>query len=112
MTYQWSDKSAFIQSLFRPRTPADGYDEAEIVAAERALGVALPAILRNFYKSWGRHREMTQTIEVLLTLSELRIFSGGLLFCVENQGMGYWAIPIESLRDEDPLVCYGSVASD
>ncbi len=48
MEPDWSEQSPHIRTLFRPWQPGDGYDEAEIEAAEARLGVRLPASLRNF----------------------------------------------------------------
>ncbi len=48
MEPDWSEQSPHIRTLFRPWQPGDGYDEAEIEAAEARLGVRLPTTLRNF----------------------------------------------------------------
>jgi len=42
------EKDAHIRTLFHPWQPGDGYDEAEIEAAEARLGLRLPNPLRRF----------------------------------------------------------------
>jgi hypothetical protein len=50
---------------------------------------------------------MTQSRERLLEPGAWLVQSEALLFCQENQGVGYWAIPLNQLGDDDPLVCFG-----
>ena len=59
MELDWSAQSPHIRSLFHPWQPGDGYEEADIVAAEKRLGVRLPTTLRNFYLAWGKRKDLT-----------------------------------------------------
>jgi hypothetical protein len=61
MELDWSEQSPHIRSLYHPWQPGDGYDEAEIEAAEARLGFRLPSTLRNFYLAWGRRQDLTSS---------------------------------------------------
>jgi cell wall assembly regulator SMI1 len=103
MELDWSAQSPHIRSLFHPWQPGDGYDEATIQAAEARLGVRLPATLRNFYKAWGRRRDMTQMRNPLLPPEELEIREDTLIFWVENQAVLYWGVPSAALEEAEAL---------
>lgn len=104
MELDWSEQSPHIRSLFRPWQPSDGYDEATIQATEGRLDVRLPAILRNFYRAWGRRKDLTQRNHPLLSPDELLVRAGVLLFWVENQACWSRGIPLVTLGEADPPV--------
>lgn len=108
MTFMWSEHAAHVQSLFRPWTPEDGYVEDVVQQAEALLGVALPGILRSFYRSWGARSDMTRRVQRLLPPQKLIMRSDALVFCVETQSICYWAIRRAVLGWADPPVSIAS----
>ena len=104
MELDWSEQSPHIRSLYRLWQPGDGYDETEIEAAEARLGFRLPATLRNFYRAWGRRRDLTELVHPLLPPDVLRVQADTLLFWAENQAVCLWGIPREALEEADPQV--------
>ena len=80
---------------------SDGDPEEAIAAAERRLGLQLPAILREFYANTSlRHSQMLH----LCTLDTLEIRKDVLAFMREQQGCWRWGIPLARLHDADPMV--------
>lgn len=108
MELDWSEQSPHIRSLYRPWQPGDGYDEAEIEAAETRLGLRLPATLRHFYLAWGKRRDITQMYNALLAPDELLVRAGALTVCAENQASWLWAIQREILEQANPPVVVGN----
>jgi hypothetical protein len=106
MSYQWSRNAAHIQSLFRPWKTGDGWDETSVENAERMLSVRFPTILRNFYLSWGKRTDYTRSNDVLLDPKETFEHFGHLVFCIENQAVNFWGVPIHQLDEPDPPVNY------
>lgn len=104
MELDWSEQSPHIRSLYRPWQPGDGYEEAEIAAAEARLGLRLPVTLRNFYRAWGQRRALTQLSDPMLSPDELVIKAETLIFWVENQAVYYWGVPLEALEEANPPV--------
>lgn len=102
MDLDWSEQSPHIRTLYRPWQQGDGYEEDVIAAAEARCGLRLPVTLRSFYRTWGRRQDLTQMNEHLLAPDKWVVQSNALVFCVENQGCAYWAVPLESLTAEDP----------
>ncbi|WP_460110891.1 SMI1/KNR4 family protein [Streptomyces sp. YKOK-J1] len=84
----------------------DGWTEADIEAAERRLGLRLPAALREAYALFGLRRDLTSNHDVLLGPAELYVDDAkeALVFRHENQGASSWGILLDSLPDDDPAV--------
>lgn len=89
---------------FEGSKPALGFSDDEISAAEARLGVDLPEALRDYYSVAGKYYEMMDSDFDLLTLEELRIHSGYLVFCEENQGLAEWGIRLDELTSANPAV--------
>lgn len=105
MELDWSEQSPHIRTLFHPWQPGDGYDEATIQAAEARLGIHLPATLRNFYLVWGRRRDMTETMYLLLPPeNHLQLRDDFLEFWVDTHGGRLWGIQRGRLEEADPSV--------
>lgn len=104
MELDWSEQSPHIRSLFPAWRPGDGFPEEVIADAEGRLDIRIPATLRSFYMSWGRRRDLTQMNESLLAPDEWVVHSGALIFSVENQACGYWAVSLTSLDEANPPV--------
>ena len=69
--------------------PIDGYSEADLVEAEQRLGVRLPVVLRDLYRTVGRRHDLVCAQDRLLGPHEMNIDSSGLVlqFRVENQAV-------------------------
>jgi hypothetical protein len=106
MSFQWSKNANHIQSLYRNWEIADGWNESTVMAAERLLQLKFPTILRKFYLSWGKRGDYTNSRERLLEPKDNFIRSDHLIFCVENQAILYWSIPLESITLDDPPVYF------
>ena len=103
MDLDWSEQSPHIRSLYQPWQPGDGYEEEAIASAGAQCGAHLPTVLRSFDGTWGR-RDLTRLQEHLLAPDKLVTHSGALIFCVENQGITYWAVRLEALAQANPPV--------
>jgi hypothetical protein len=109
MGFQWSKHAAHILSVFPDWQEQDGYALHLLSAAEESLRVQLPAMLKDFYHSWGRRSELIQARETLLTPEQLEIRSGGLIFAEENQAVYSWAILCTELQMGNPPVYYAEL---
>ncbi|MFD5269511.1 SMI1/KNR4 family protein [Streptomyces sp. NPDC058335] len=100
----WAFVRDFTACWGRPLAPGDGWDEAEIDAAERRLGVRLPTALREAYGLFGRRDDLTRNHDTLLPLKELYVDDDGgvLVYQVENQGCAYWGVLLKDLEQDDP----------
>ena len=107
MELDWSEQSPHIRSLYRPWQPGDGYEEAEIQAAETRLGFRLPATLRNFYRAWGKRKDLIDRQQSLLEPYTLMIRAGALIVFAENQGCWLWAVQCEALEEDNPPIVVG-----
>ena len=106
MAFHWSNHAPHIQSVFSPWQPQDGYELPLLLAAEQALGIQLPRMLREFYQAWGRRTDLTRTLQTLLTPNQLQLQSGWLIFAEENQAIYSWAIPATTLTLPNPPVYF------
>jgi hypothetical protein len=104
MELDWSEQSPHIRTLYAPWQSGNGCEGCMILAEEARLGVRLPDPLRTFYRAWGRRKDLTQTYQSLLTPDELVWRLDALIFCVENQGVNYWAIQRKDLGKVNPPV--------
>ena len=104
MCYQWSLNAAHIQSLFDPWFNEDGLDETSVDGAEQVLSIRFPSILRNYYLSWGKRSDYNRSNEIFLGPNETFLHIGHLVFCIENQAVNFWGIPVDQLDKPDPPV--------
>ncbi|MDR3575690.1 MAG: hypothetical protein P4L50_17660 [Anaerolineaceae bacterium] len=104
MGYQWSRNAAHIQSLFQPWNSEDGWDESSVHSAEQAISIRFPFILRNYYLSWGKRVDFNRSNEILLDPKDTFERHGHLVFCIENQAVYFWGIPLNQLGSADPPV--------
>ncbi|MEU4098415.1 SMI1/KNR4 family protein [Streptomyces sp. NPDC026673] len=96
----------FAGHWLAPLRDGDGYGEADLAAAEERLGRALPAVLRDAYRLFGRRPDLTSNHDRLLAPAELHVDSRGeaLVFRYENQGAASWGILLTDLHKADPPV--------
>ncbi len=104
MAFHWSPHAPHILSLFREWQYGDGYEADRIALAEGRLNLRFPTVLRRFYEAWGNRVDLTCQVQSLFLPHEVFIQSNSLVFCVENQGVWFWAIPCARLGEEDPPV--------
>jgi hypothetical protein len=90
----------------RSLTPDDGYPDWELSEAQERLGVVMPGVLRRLNETLGRRGDLVRVQDRLLAPDELSTDPTGAVmqWRVENQGCGWWGIPLDVLTDEDPPV--------
>jgi hypothetical protein len=98
------DASDLVNSVFGRIETGHGVDEPTIGVAEKRLGVPLPAVLREYYRLLGKHREVSRGMNRLLAPSELCVSDGALVFAEENQGVFLAGILVAEIGEEDPAV--------
>ncbi|MFJ8623988.1 SMI1/KNR4 family protein [Kitasatospora sp. NPDC093550] len=98
----WALVGGFAAYWGEPLGPDDGFPAAELDAAERRLGLRLPAALREAYRLFGRRADLTSNHDVLLTPDELFVLDGALVYRTENQGCAHWGVLLGGLEQEDP----------
>ncbi|MEU2250602.1 SMI1/KNR4 family protein [Streptomyces sp. NPDC019224] len=98
----WRFVADFAAYWQQPLQPGDGWSVAEVEAAERRLGLVLPAALREAYLLLGRRTDLTGNHDTLLRPDELHVVDGALVYRVENQGAASWGVLLADLEDDDP----------
>ncbi|MCM2423261.1 SMI1/KNR4 family protein [Streptomyces sp. RKAG293] len=98
----WQFVADFAAYWQQPLQPGDGWSVAEVEAAERRLGLVLPAALREAYLLLGRRTDLTSNHDTLLKPDELHVVDGALVYRVENQGATSWGVLLLDLDDDDP----------
>lgn len=98
----WVFVRGFAAYWGEPLGPGDGFADAELDAAERRLGLRLPAALREAYRLFGRRADLTSSHNTLLTPDELHVLDGVLVYQAENQGCAHWGVPLAELAHDDP----------
>lgn len=97
------DAAAFAERWHRaigePLRPGDGFAEADLAAAERRLGVALPAAVRSAYLRSGRRYGSGP--DRLLGPDALRVDAGMLVF--RTGRLGEWAVPADAAAADPPV---------
>lgn len=102
------DLGTIIRELFAPDNIPQGYDAEAITMAEQTLDCRLPAVLREYYTTFGRNETLNATHNRLLPPHEIYYTrSGHLVFYEENQAVAVWGIDKKDLHQDDPPV-YGS----
>jgi pimeloyl-ACP methyl ester carboxylesterase len=80
-------------SLGRRLGHRDGMPARDVCAAERRLGVGVPAALREYYRVAGRADDFNRAHEQLLRPADWSVESGKLVFMTENQGVYLYGTP-------------------
>ncbi|GAA4619589.1 hypothetical protein GCM10023196_000170 [Actinoallomurus vinaceus] len=100
-TGAWRFIQGFAAAWATPLTDADGWDDADLNAAETRLGVTLPAAVREAYALFGRRGDLTSNQDELLEPKQLYVHDGLLVFRDENQGAARWGVRFDG---PDPAV--------
>lgn len=98
----WRFIASFAADWRSALETSDGYEAAELDAAEERLGLKLPAALREAYTLFGRRDDLTRNQDELLTPSELHVYEDALVYQAENQGAARWGILLSDLGNDDP----------
>jgi hypothetical protein len=93
-----------VVARFFPNSSDPGYTSEEIADGARRLDLRLPTKLTRFYQDAPVRGPLGTVQEQVLGPHELRVASGTLLFCVENQGVCLWGIPLDRINEDDPPV--------
>jgi hypothetical protein len=102
---RWSRVLAFLDEWDRPLRRGDGLPLAQVEAAERSLGVRLPAALREWYLLSGKRSSDEEIVgETLRAPEDLVLYGGALVFYDEPQGTVRWGILEADLALDDPPV--------
>lgn len=95
-----------------PENENFGFEESEIVALETQLDIVLPARLREYYLTLGKHEALNAAHNRLLGPDDIWYSPDEyLIFYEENQAVVYWGIKNEELSNPNPPV-YGNYSSD
>lgn len=111
-TLAWWFITGFAAYWGRPLGAGDGWDPAVVDAAERRLGLTLPAALREAYQLFGRRDDLTSNQDRLLPPDELYVWDGALVYREENQGCAHWGIPLADFDERADAVGEDAVGED
>jgi hypothetical protein len=102
----WAYIRGFAETWRTPLTPGDGTPEAELTAAEEALGIRLPVAVREAYTLFGRRFDLHSNMQHLLSPGEFYVDDRkeALVFREENQGVASWGVLLADLGEADPPV--------
>jgi hypothetical protein len=101
-----------IRHLYNiPENENHGFPESDIVALEKQLNIVLPAKLREYYLTLGKHEAINNSYNRLLQPAQIELSDEYLIFYEENQGVVNWGIKKEDLLQPDPPV-YGGYTDD
>jgi hypothetical protein len=104
MTFTFAPHRILIAAWNKPLVEGDGLPDAEITAAEKRLGIALPAALREWYRIAGNRADVTHTQTTLRSPEELEWTDAGLIFYAEHQDTCHWRIRWDEAGQADPPV--------
>lgn len=105
MTYQQK-----IRQLYElDETKNYGFSETEILDLEKRLNFVFPKVLREYYLTLGKNKQLNDTFNRLLKPKSEIDFSTDryLVFYEENQAVVFWAIKEQDLQLDNPCV-YGN----
>ena len=93
-----------ITSVFGPLAPAHRVSDETVAAAEKRLGIKLPAALGDYYRLAGKHKQVSDGMNHLRKPPELELSGGALIFLEENQGVFSSGVLAADLDQQDPPV--------
>lgn len=80
---------------------------AELAAAEKRLGIRIPAAVRDYFLVAGRERRFNTCHNRILAPKSWSVDKKNLLFMEENQNVVLWAVSTRSPKAADPPVFQG-----
>jgi hypothetical protein len=96
-----------FDTLGQSLTKAQGVPATNIMAAEKRIGVKIPAALREYYLVAGREKRLNHCLNRLLPPQDWRIDKQRLIFMEENQSVVWWGASIRTSLSSDPPVYQG-----
>ncbi|MFI6099546.1 hypothetical protein ACIA8G_28655 [Lentzea sp. NPDC051213] len=105
----WRFIEGFAAEWAEPLEAADGWNQADLDAAEDRLGVRLPLAFREAYALFGRRPDLTSNQDRLLTPSELSLDGDVLVFRTDNQGVMSWGVKLDGTDPEAVFRHWGNV---
>lgn len=78
-----------------------------IAAAQKRLGVPIPAALRDYYLVAGRERRFATCYQRILPPSQWTVDKHRLIFMEENQCVVFWGVSVRNPKTKDPPVSQG-----
>ncbi|MET8762882.1 hypothetical protein [Lentzea sp. NPDC004782] len=99
----WRFIEGFAAAWAEPIEAGDGWNHADLDAAEHRLGVRLPDAVRDAYALFGKRPDLTSNQDWLLTPSELRLAGGVVVFRRQIHALTSWAA---ALGTADPAVVH------
>lgn len=75
-----------------------------VPAVEGRLTCTLPVPLSSFHLQFGTLSKFLRSHSRILAWNEINILNGCLVFCVEQQGVCLWGVPLDAVGRTDPPV--------
>jgi hypothetical protein len=100
----WDRLGVFVESWFGSSAEPEGVSEAELASAERRLGAALPAAVREAYLRFGLRQEITALWTLLIPPCELRMVHDVLVVWIYELMGIRWGIRRADFGIENPPV--------
>jgi hypothetical protein len=97
----WRFIEGFAAAWAEPLEPQDGWNRADLTAAEDQLGVRIPEAVKEALSLFGKRPDLTSNHDRLLTPAELRLDGDVLVFRDENQWVTAWGTVLDG---DDPEV--------
>src|SRR5262249_38986158 len=98
----------YYRTMYRtfgyPLTQVAGFASEVLAAAQKRLGVQVPAALRDYYSVAGRERRFSACHHRLLPPQQWAIDQQRLIFMEENQGVVCWGVSTRNPDVDDPPV--------
>jgi len=106
---RWELLRTEIERWFDSLAQTDGYVAVDFGSISETLGLTVPQALLEWYAISGRREDIWSVQDELLPPDRLTVVDDYLVFCVENQAVVSWGIPVDRMADLDPPVYVQSV---
>jgi len=90
-----------------PLTERTALSSEVLAAAQKSLGVRIPAALRDYYLVAGRERRFSACHNRLVPPQRWRMDQQRLIFMEENQWVAWWGVSTRNPDADDPSVSQG-----
>jgi hypothetical protein len=95
------------QTFGYPLSKSTALPSKVLTAAEKRLGLRIPAALRDYYLVAGRERRFSACHNRLLPPAKWSVNKDRLIFMEENQRVVWWGVSTRNPRSDDPPVSQG-----
>jgi hypothetical protein len=103
----WSQFSEMVSSVMSPLGEDEGETEDRVSFAEELLELKFPVLLREYYLRTANRKDINRHMNRLLSLDDLFIDNGNLIFFEENQCVCFWGIALSDLDRNNPPILQG-----